>query len=120
MERGAARTGYANGAPLCRSAGNQIATSLAALTLQEVQSDARNRIRACNGGRSKCAGIVWSRRLLARRQLSVGRPDLSARQSTPQEAAAIRAREATTVGALGNDAGTQFHLLSPEPDHQGS
>ena len=55
------------------------------------------------------------RRLLARRQLPVGRPDLPARQSAPARAACPRARQAAPARPLGNDAGPELHLRPHEP-----
>ena len=59
------------------------------------------------------------RRLLARRELPVGRPDLSARQSAAARAAArwqhVKPRAART---LGHDARAELHLRAPEPGHQ--
>ena len=57
-------------------------------------------------------------RLLARRQLSVGRPDLSLRQSAAEAAADARGREAHAAGTLGHDPGAELHLRAPEPGHQ--
>ncbi len=56
--------------------------------------------------------------LLARRQLSVGRPDLSARQSAAEAAADARGCEAHAAGALGHHARAELHLRAPEPGHQ--
>ncbi len=56
--------------------------------------------------------------LLARRELSVGRPDLSLRQSAAEAAAGARGREAHAAGALGHDARAELHLRAPEPGHQ--
>ena len=56
--------------------------------------------------------------LLARRQLSVGRPDLSLRQSAAEGAAETVAREAAGGRTLGHDAGPELHLRASEPGHQ--
>ena len=48
--------------------------------------------------------------LLARRQLSVGRPDLSLRQSAAEAAAGARGYKAHAAGTLGHDARAEFHL----------
>ena len=53
-----------------------------------------------------------------RRQLSVGRPDLSLRQSVAAGAAEAVAREAAGGRALGHDAGPELHLCAFEPGHQ--
>jgi len=58
-----------------------------------------------------------NRRLLASRQLSVGRPDLSSRQSASQTSAVAGTRQAQIIGALGHHAGAELHLRSPQPDH---
>ncbi len=57
-------------------------------------------------------------RLLAGRQLPVGRPDLSLRQSAAERAAAARAHQAAAAGPLGHHAGAELHLRPPEPGHQ--
>ena len=56
--------------------------------------------------------------LLARRQLSVGRPDLPLRQSAAEASAETFGREAVGGRALGHDAGTEFYLCASEPGHQ--
>src|SRR6266567_9424765 len=56
-------------------------------------------------------------RLLAGRQLPVGRPDLSLRQPPAQEAPDQGAREAAVTRPLGDHAGTQLHLRPPQPAH---
>ena len=58
------------------------------------------------------------RRLLARRQLSVGRPDLSLRQPAAEAAADARGRQAHAARPLGHDARPELHLRPPEPGHQ--
>ena len=63
-------------------------------------------------------GRVADRRLLARRQLPVGRPDLSVRQSAPQGAARERAHQAAPARPLGHDAGPELHLRPPQPADQ--
>jgi hypothetical protein len=62
--------------------------------------------------------IELDERLLARRQLSVGRADLSLRQSAAARAAEAVAREAAGGRALGHDAGPELHLRAFEPGHQ--
>src|SRR6266540_4289034 len=56
--------------------------------------------------------------LLARCQLSIGRPDLSLRQSAAEAAAGARGCEAPFAGTLGHDSGSELHLRALEPDHQ--
>ena len=56
-------------------------------------------------------------RLVARRQLPVGRPDLPARQPAPARAAAHRARQAAPAGPLGHDARAELRLRPPQPRH---
>src|SRR5271169_4904701 len=56
--------------------------------------------------------------LLARRQLPVGRADLSLRQSAAEGAAEAVTREAAGGRALGHDAGPELHLCAFEPGHQ--
>ena len=58
-------------------------------------------------------------RLLARRQLPVGRPDLPLRQPAPARAAQARARQAAAAGPLGDHAGAELRLRPSEPGHQG-
>ena len=60
------------------------------------------------------------RRVLARRQLPLGRPDLPARQPAAARAAAARARQAAAARALGHDARAQLRLRAPEPRHPGA
>ena len=55
------------------------------------------------------------RRLLAGRQLPLGRPDLPARQPAPARAAPRRAHQAAAARPLGHDAGPQPHLRPHEP-----
>ena len=57
-------------------------------------------------------------RLLAGRQLPVGRPDLPLRQPALARAAEARARQAAAAGPLGNHAGPELRLRPPEPGHQ--
>jgi hypothetical protein len=57
-------------------------------------------------------------RLLACRQLSVGRTDLSLRQSAAKATTQTFRREAAGGRALGHDAGTEFYLCASEPGHQ--
>ena len=59
-------------------------------------------------------------RLLARRELPVGRAVLSPRQPAPEEAAHPRARQAASPRPLGNDARPELHLRAPQPGHQGA
>ena len=55
------------------------------------------------------------RRLLARGQLPLGRPDLPARQPAAPRAARGRAREAAAARPLRDDARPQLRLRAPEP-----
>ena len=57
-------------------------------------------------------------RLLARRQLFVGGPDLSLRQSAAQAAAGARGCQTHAAGALGHHPRAELHLRPPEPGHQ--
>ena len=57
-------------------------------------------------------------RLLARRQLPVGRADLSLRQPAAEAAAGAGRREAHAAGPLGHDPRAELHLRAPEPGHQ--
>ena len=52
------------------------------------------------------------------RQLCVGRPDLSVRQSAAEGAAETVARKAAGGRALGYSAGSELHLRALEPGHQ--
>src|ERR1035437_845662 len=56
--------------------------------------------------------------LLASRQLSVGRPDLSLRQSVAEASAHPRRCEAHAAGPLGHDARPELHLRPLEPGHK--
>src|SRR6202030_2536051 len=56
--------------------------------------------------------------LLARRQLSVGWPDLSLRQSAAEAAADARGCEAHAAWTLGHDPWPELHLPTLEPGHQ--
>ncbi len=56
--------------------------------------------------------------LLARRQLSVGRPDLSLRQSFAARTAKTVARKAPGSRTLGHHARPKLHLRALEPRHQ--
>ena len=58
--------------------------------------------------------------LVARRELSFGRADLSARQSAAEAAADARAHQAAAAWTLGHDARTEFYLCASEPRHQGA
>ena len=55
------------------------------------------------------------RRLLARRELPLGRPDLPARQPAPARAARAGARQAAPARPLGDDARPQLRLRPHEP-----
>ena len=55
------------------------------------------------------------RRLVARRELPLGRADLPARQPAAARAAAARARQAAAARPLGHDAGAEPRLRAPEP-----
>ena len=57
-------------------------------------------------------------RLLARRQLSVGRPDLPLRQSAAHGAAHARAHQAAAARPLGHHAGAELHLCPLQPPDQ--
>src|SRR5579875_2992970 len=65
-----------------------------------------------------CRAPARDRRLLARRQLPVGRADLSDGQPAPQGEAAAGAHQAAPLGPFRHDAGAQPRLRSSEPDHQ--
>src|SRR5580700_1177867 len=56
--------------------------------------------------------------LLARRQLPVGRADLSVRQPAVEGTLEARARQAHAARTLGYDAGPELYLRSPESRHQ--
>ena len=58
------------------------------------------------------------RRLLARRQLPVGRPDLPAGQPAAARAARAGPRQAAPARPLGHDPGPQPPLRPPQPRHQ--
>ena len=58
-----------------------------------------------------------ARRLVARRELPLGRPDLPARQPAPARAARGRARQAAVARPLGHDARPQPPLGAPQPRH---
>ena len=64
----------------------------------------------CRGARA-----APDRRLLARRELPLGRADLPARQPAPARAAAARARQAAAARPLRHDAGAEPRLRAPEP-----
>ena len=57
-------------------------------------------------------------RLLAGRELSFGRADLSVRQSAAQTAADARRRQAHAARTLGHHARAEFHLRASESRHQ--
>ena len=61
--------------------------------------------------------VAADRRLVARRELPLRRPDLPARQSAAARAAGRRARQAAPARPLGHDAGAQSHLRAPESRH---
>ena len=69
-------------------------------------------------GDTRVRRVAPDERLLARRQLPVGRADLSLRQSAAEGAADAVAREAAGGRALGHDAGSELHLRALEPGHQ--
>jgi hypothetical protein len=99
---------------------------------------------SCQSGRAQgrtspllcCSGQLWiylkkyeceyshtriapqNERLLARRQLPVGRSNLSLRQSIVEASAETVGREAAGGWTLGHDAGPEFHLCTSELDHQ--
>ena len=56
--------------------------------------------------------------LLARRQLSVGRPDFPLRQSAAEAAADAGGCKAHAAGTLGHDPRAELHLRASEPGHQ--
>ena len=60
------------------------------------------------------------RRLLARRELPLRRPDLSLRQSAAEASRSDGAHQAAPARPLGHDAGPELHLRAPEPAHQGA
>ncbi len=62
-------------------------------------------------------GPARDRRLLARRELPDGRPDLPARQSAAARAAAARARETSAARPLGHEPGPQLRVCAPQPHH---
>ena len=82
------------------------------------------RLRAAKLGRNSdghaaCATRTRAdRRLLARRQLPVGRPDLSLRQSAAARAADQGTHQAAAARPLGHDAGPQLHLRALQSAHQ--
>ena len=62
--------------------------------------------------------MASDRRLLARGQLSLGRPDLPLRQSDAARAAETGSRQTAGGRALGHDARAEFHLCSSQPNDQ--
>src|ERR1035438_3675512 len=80
---------------------------------QEVGANRENKNQHTYAGTAPEAGC-----LLARRQLFVGGPNLSLRQSVAEAAAKAGACEATGGRALGHDAGPELHLRAFEPSHQ--
>ena len=60
------------------------------------------------------------RRVLARGELPVGRPDLPARQPAAPRAARRGARQAAPARPLGHDARPELHLRPPEPRDPGA
>src|SRR6516225_9403527 len=65
-----------------------------------------------------CQRAGLDRRVLAGSQLSVCRSDLSLWQSAAQAAAYERAHQAAASRSLGDDAGPELYLRSPEPGDQ--
>jgi hypothetical protein len=63
-------------------------------------------------------GALASRRILARRELPVGRTDLPARQPAAARAVAARAHQAKVAGTLGHDARADLHLRPSQPRHR--
>src|SRR4051794_10962716 len=62
-------------------------------------------------------GACDPRRLLARRDLPPGRPDLPARQPAAAPAVAPRARQTPPARPLGHHAGPELRVRPPEPGH---
>jgi hypothetical protein len=80
------------------------------------EPDARSPVTAAQGPLSP--ELMHRRRVLAGRQLPVGRPALPVRQPAAETAAGAVGREAARGRALGNDTGAELHLRAPEPGHQ--
>ena len=68
-------------------------------------------------GRAEPRGAAADRRLVAGRQLPVGRPDLPARQPAAARAAAPRAHQAAPARALGHHARPELRLRPSQPAH---
>ena len=62
--------------------------------------------------------VAENGRLLAGRQLPLGRADLSYDNPLLKEPLQRRAHQAAAVGPLGHHAGPEFHLRAPQPRHQ--
>src|ERR1700677_2881076 len=72
-----------------------------------------------NQNKDADAGTASQHRcLLARRQLSRGRSDLSLRQPAVETTAGARRCEAHAPGTLGHDSRPELHLHALEPGHQ--
>ena len=76
--------------------------------------------KPCRPGRSPAASCSLIDALVARGQLSLGRPDLPARQPAAARAAGGRARQAAAARPLGHDAGPQPALGASQPRHPGA
>ena len=70
----------------------------------------------CRSGADRPRTRRYSR-LVARRQLPGGGPDLPAGQSAAPPRSGPRGREAATAGALGHHPRPQLRLRAPQPDH---
>ena len=85
---------------------------------KEIEYEHETLIRKCTTDTVSPELLRQDECLLARRQLSLGRPDLSLRQSAAEGAAETVAREAAGGRTLGHDAGPELHLCAFEPGHQ--
>ena len=70
------------------------------------------------GGTTLAGRAPQDRRLLAGRQLPLGRADLPARQPAPEGAAQARAHQAAAARPLGHVAGPEHALRPPQSGHQ--
>src|ERR1700730_14099624 len=87
--------------------GNKLAKLLRRPTIQSRINSGTldHEIQHARAGTARQDGCV-----LARRQLPVGRPDLSLRQSAAEATADPRGREAYVAGSLGHDSRAEFYL----------
>ena len=93
-----------HGRPICRNAAARLQTA---------------KLGRNSDGNAACATRTRAdRRLLARRQLPVGRSDLSVRQPAAAQAADQGTHQAAAARPLGHDARPQLHLRAPQPAHQ--